>query len=262
MKKFVGIFGFIILLLALHQGAGPVYAACNWPLNPTGGAYSLTASCTVDAASTEYYDYSSGTDDATNGYTITVGSYTVTINSGTGASNQTILGVGSFKLTGTGSIAVGGNYINVNTGSKCYVLDSDGDLYSPTPTTCSTTGGVGYIRKNKLAATTADCYDSNANAKPGQTTYYTTNRGDGSYDYNCDSTETKYYPTATYTCSSCTNGSGYASTVNTTSGFQTSVPACGASGTYYTVTNTTCRDPAVSACSGSYTTSTVTQSCR
>lgn len=30
-----------------------------------------------------------------------------------------------------------------------------------------------------------DCYDSNANAKPGQTTCYTTNRGDGSFDYNC-----------------------------------------------------------------------------
>jgi hypothetical protein len=30
-----------------------------------------------------------------------------------------------------------------------------------------------------------DCYDSNANAKPYQTFYFTTNRGDGSWDYDC-----------------------------------------------------------------------------
>ena len=31
-----------------------------------------------------------------------------------------------------------------------------------------------------------DCYDANGNARPGQTTCYTSHRGDGSYDYNCD----------------------------------------------------------------------------
>lgn len=36
-----------------------------------------------------------------------------------------------------------------------------------------------------------DCYDANANAKPGQTTYFSTNRGDGSFDYNCDGSITK-----------------------------------------------------------------------
>ena len=39
------------------------------------------------------------------------------------------------------------------------------------------------------SVTTADCYDANANAKPGQTAWQTTaNRGDGSGDYNCDGT--------------------------------------------------------------------------
>lgn len=43
-----------------------------------------------------------------------------------------------------------------------------------------------------------DCYDRNSNARPGQTTYYSTVRGTfddtagntgNSYDYNCDGTE-------------------------------------------------------------------------
>ena len=31
-----------------------------------------------------------------------------------------------------------------------------------------------------------DCYDQNANAKPGQYQFFTTHRGDGSFDYDCD----------------------------------------------------------------------------
>ncbi len=267
MKKFFGTLGLIILLLALHRNDSVVYAACSWPLNGSSGTGSevMAASCTVDAATSENYDYSSGADDATNGYAVTLGQYVITINSGTDASHQTILGVGSFSLTGTGSIAVAGSFTKVNPGAKCYVLDSDGDLYSPTPTTCSTTGGAGYVRKNKLAATTVDCGDGDANAKPGQTTYFTGTFVNGvnallTHDWNCDGTETQQY-TAVYACNACTNGSGYASTQNTVTGFA-SVPACGVSGTYYTVTNSTCQDPAAASCTGAYTTSTVTQACR
>lgn len=36
-----------------------------------------------------------------------------------------------------------------------------------------------------------DCYDINGNAHPGQTTYFPTNRGDGSFDYDCDGQVTK-----------------------------------------------------------------------
>lgn len=38
---------------------------------------------------------------------------------------------------------------------------------------------------------TSDCYNFNANAYPGQTAYFTTNRGDGSFDYNCNSVNDK-----------------------------------------------------------------------
>lgn len=46
-----------------------------------------------------------------------------------------------------------------------------------------------------------DCYDSNANANPAATAWFTTNRGDGSYDYDCNTIETKQYSIAAcYTC--------------------------------------------------------------
>jgi len=66
----------------------------------------------------------------------------------------------------------------------CYV-DNDGDRYAPSSgtATCRASTQIAGI----------DCYDSGANAAnafPGQTSYFTTNRGDGSFDYNCDSNYT------------------------------------------------------------------------
>ncbi len=67
------------------------------------------------------------------------------------------------------------------TANTTYYRDVDGDGYGvASPTSASCTGAPsGYV------ASSTDCYDSNANAKPGQTTYYAANRGDGSFDYNC-----------------------------------------------------------------------------
>jgi len=65
---------------------------------------------------------------------------------------------------------------------NCYV-DVDGDRYAPE-------SGTKTCRADSQLAGT-DCYDSNANAHPGQTTYYSSHRGDNSFDYNCDGAETK-----------------------------------------------------------------------
>jgi len=62
--------------------------------------------------------------------------------------------------------------------------DADGDTYGTSGTTsyyCTVGGSMpaGYV------SNASDCYDSNNAAKPGQTSYYKVNRGDGSFDYNC-----------------------------------------------------------------------------
>lgn len=49
-----------------------------------------------------------------------------------------------------------------------------------------------------------DCYDHNANARPGQKQYFTTDRGDGSFDYDCDGAESWKYPATNNTvCQDC-----------------------------------------------------------
>jgi len=40
-----------------------------------------------------------------------------------------------------------------------------------------------------------DCYDANFDARPNQTTFFPTNRGDGSFDYNCDGVQEKRWQT-------------------------------------------------------------------
>jgi hypothetical protein len=62
--------------------------------------------------------------------------------------------------------------------------DADGDGYagSYSPTIC--------MAASQVADHSSDCYDSNYNAHPGQTAYFTTNRGDGSFDYDCSGAAT------------------------------------------------------------------------
>jgi len=88
----------------------------------------------------------------------------------------------------------------------------------------------------------SDCYDFNNNAKPGQTKYFGVSRGDGSFDYNCDSVETKRDNClANIITSSCTTN-----VAGTHPGYVDSIPACGSSGSHARCTRYTSND-----CSGS-----------
>ena len=73
--------------------------------------------------------------------------------------------------------------------------DLDGDTYtSGTTQVCSGASLPAYNQTTSpyrsAPSATADCYDVNstggANAHPGQIAFFTVNRGDGSFDYNCD----------------------------------------------------------------------------
>jgi hypothetical protein len=86
-----------------------------------------------------------------------------------------------------------------------------------------------------------DCYDNNASAHPGQEGYFTQQRGDGSFDYDCSGSAEKEYLTHATTCTtsisgSCAQYTCQASTCSTdrhsTSGGSNEI-ACGATYTAY-----------------------------
>ena len=130
-------------------------------------------------------------------------------------------------------------------GCFTYYYDYDSDLYGSGSVAgkclCAPSGSY-------TSAYNSDCYDYNASANPAASSYSTSPRGDTSYDYNCDGSESKYY-TAVYSCG------GWPCT-SSTAGFSGSAPACGANGTWYTGCSIdwfSCDDDGAS---------TVTQACR
>jgi len=107
-------------------------------------------------------------------------------------------------------------------GCLTYYYDYDGDGYGVSTSQCLCSSS-GYYR----ASTPNDCYDYNASANPAATSYSASSRGDTSYDWNCDGTESHYY-TARGTCD------WDIFTCPMTSGWYSSDPGCGGSGSYIT----------------------------
>jgi hypothetical protein len=111
-------------------------------------------------------------------------------------------------------------------GCTPFYYDGDGDTYGITGATeCWCEDGVfPYTGRNNN-----DCYDSNASVWPGNPSYYTTHRGDGSFDYDCSGSAQKHWQGTTGGCSwdtlsiSCgVNGKGW----------QGSEPSCGNASQY------------------------------
>ncbi|MCC6877403.1 MAG: putative metal-binding motif-containing protein [Sandaracinaceae bacterium] len=102
----------------------------------------------------------------------------------------------------------------------CYV-DSDDDGYRLTTTLTSADSDCLDSGEAVAGDATGDCCDSDANARPGTTSYRTTRNACGSFDYNCSGAEEPRYGIAR-----CTN---VANCTSLTTGFLGTV-ACGASG--------------------------------
>ncbi len=116
-------------------------------------------------------------------------------------------------------------------GSTSWYRDQDGDHYGDLNQTVSTCRAPqGYVSNSD------DCYDLNNDAHPGATfAWYDADRGDGSFDYNCDGLETERY-TTTYSCrAECQGG--------TVEGWIGPVPACGDQGTWGSSCNQTNNGP-------------------
>jgi hypothetical protein len=135
-------------------------------------------------------------------------------------------------------------------GPSRWYLDADGDGFgTPSSWVEVCTQPVGYVGDAN------DCYDDNIRAYPGETTYYHGDRGDGSWDYDCDGSETQVYPHP----SGCHPGRGGCS--DPSDGWSGSVPACGETGTYATGCHRLGPLLSGSGC-GPDSTSSLTQSCK
>lgn len=113
------------------------------------------------------------------------------------------------------------------------LIDADGDGHGPA--------------SSPPVAPCDDCDDTDANALPGQTAYFSTPRRAGGYDYDCDGAERPENPSP----GNCTS-TGPA-TCYFLRGWQLPVPACGASGALITA----CPTPGCTP-----TLVTTTQACR
>ena len=86
--------------------------------------------------------------------------------------------------------------------SRTWYRDEDGDGYGNSGDyTKSDTQPDGYVQNN------LDPYDQNEKAFPGQTAFFTINRGDGSFDYNGDGLEEKQFTTIGQCIESCGSSS-------------------------------------------------------
>ena len=91
--------------------------------------------------------------------------------------------------------------------------DADGDGFGNSATSSWLVRPDGYVANRQ------DCYDANELAKPGEMSFFKTERGDGSFDYDCDGRAER----EEVRIGSCSNG-----TAN--QGWEKSTPACGEAG--------------------------------
>jgi len=99
-----------------------------------------------------------------------------------------------------------------------YYRDSDGDGYGdPSTSTKACSSPFGYVSNNR------DCYDDHEKANPRQMSWFATDRGDGSFDYDCDGRETKRW-TNSYQCS---GGSSASCSADPEGWLGPSDPGCG-----------------------------------
>lgn len=87
--------------------------------------------------------------------------------------------------------------------TRAVFADSDGDRYTVGAELTRCVGTTLPTGTSQRASASVDCYDANANARPGQTTYYSSNRGDGSFDYDCSGGVSKQSVSEDTACDAC-----------------------------------------------------------
>jgi len=137
-------------------------------------------------------------------------------------------------------------------GCVSYYYDYDGDTYGVDKPQCQC-GPTGFW----TALQGGDCYDFNVDAKPGQTGWFTVQRGDGSFDYDCNGLDEKQYTgNMTWACPDIDSNLCEI----TTQGFDGGEPDCGDTGDWATDCTFYINGPCGWFCCDTTTTS-LTQSC-
>lgn len=137
-----------------------------------GGDWTMTSDCTISA-----------TDGIDNG--------DVTIQSGTLTLNAPFIFNAGKTLTLSGGAILFNSSAEIRK-DKLWQIDADNDG-APADSTmyAQESAPTNGKRRYLLTTSTIDCLDSNASVPDNSGTFYTTDRGDGSFDYNCDTTEEK-----------------------------------------------------------------------
>lgn len=261
MKKFARSLGYSIGILFFLLGIPCVKIQAACPL-PSGSNVSVGANtCTISAItgtdnSVLTLDNAASSVTINNGGELCVGSLqtnagATSIQTGGTIKTNCMLYVTDtdsdgyppnltmYDATGTGrrrvSLMTSLTNLDCNDGNAttfstltCYA-DADGDGYASTASQ-SVCGGSTCAAAGYAATPGTDCCDTDANAHPGQTTYFTTARtGCGGYDYNCDSVETHSVTSGASGCGTCSNNTGTQSCSwsGGTGGWIAGDPGCG-----------------------------------
>lgn len=106
-------------------------------------------------------------------------------------------------------------------GAKLWYVDKDNDGYGdPNPEL----GRYGITQPKGFVSNDRDCYDDNSDAFPGQTKFFTSHRGDNSWDYNCDGSSEKRF----IQIGGCDPRCSFAEPA----GWENKIPACGVEGSW------------------------------
>ncbi len=196
---------------------------------PAGGDWTLDSSCA----------FASGVNGVDNGnLIINNGAYTLTIGGSGSATFAWNSGKEIQLSAGTIAISTQGQLLQTN----LWMFDADTDNYPKNTTQWAqdeAPGFIDYVRRYTLSSiTSTDCMDTNSGVNPGITAYFTTDRGDGSYDYDCSgSAEKDPAKNCCATETSCMiSGTAYAGYFCSQIG---SPPACGVGNTWLNIVHTT-----------------------
>ena len=152
------------------------------------GNYTQSSTCTIDADSTEVVESAQNDEASTTNDGVLTVSGAITMNSG--VSGTTTLAVGSFTLSGTGSIALGSTSVAIKLGgtggTATWVTDGDADGYAGAWTYYTSTAAgrrrMGLMRSSvDLDCNDAAYSETNTCYSYSQAAYWSYGYGQGGY---------------------------------------------------------------------------------